>query len=343
MNELNKNKILQTRFENDAAQGFKTVHGAEEFFRNMKSPFNAPAPKPFWSSWGFVLIEIVMVAGLVVAGQYLNFDSPATAKTQLHVEVPVAVNVETVEPPMENMAEIVAPVIPKQTTHTQQLVLNKLTDPNPAIKTDTVAVKNVPAPLEAITKPDSVKMQDPVFTYIYKDNQAKYRMRYVEDLLVVNYSDTALRPKLNPYTNGTEAKYESKTNNDRLAPVAEFKMVENNDYLIKLARPLKAMQQKRYKEAMTSFKFMLKDKPADQNVLFYGALTFIEMGNHSKALVFLEKLKLVENPVFDEDPDWLLAKVYKELGRDAEAKAILKTIASSNSYYKNQAKAELKK
>ncbi|HLP14313.1 MAG TPA: hypothetical protein VK177_20450 [Flavobacteriales bacterium] len=342
MNESIKNKILSTRFENDAAQGFDLVHGSEAFFNNIKSPFNPPKPKSLWGSWGFLAFEIFVVAGLLVAGKYLDFGTQATAQKSARVEVPVTVNEQP--QPVNDQTAFVAPLAPeKKSVYSEQQVLNKLTDPNPVVKKDSVIVAEPQVPLVVITKPDSLNVHDPVFTYVYTNNQVKYRMRYVEDLLVVNYSDTTKKLKLDPYTSGTEAKFESKNNTERLTPVPQYKLVENTDYLIKLARPLKAMQEKRYKDAMTSFKYMLKDRKDDQNVLFYGALSLIEMGSHSKALVFLEKLKQVENPVFDEDADWLLAKVYRELGMDTKAKAILKTIANSNSFYKAQAKQELKK
>ncbi|HYG53589.1 MAG TPA: tetratricopeptide repeat protein [Flavobacteriales bacterium] len=341
MNEIIKNKILSARFEKDASQGFELVHGSEEFFKNIKSPFEAPGAKLAKGTWQFIALEIVIAVGLIVAGNYMNVEPQTGAETVM--PFPVLVMPEKGPQPEVKTEPVVIATLHQKSSYSKQQVLDKLTDPNPIVKTDTVHITEISQPLVTITKPDSLNIYDPGFTYIYQNNQSKYRMCYVEDLLIVNYSDTAKKAKLDPYLSGTEARWESKNDRMALEPVQPFKLVENTDYLIRITRPLKFMKEKKYKDALKSFRNMIKENAADQNALFYGALCYIELGNHSKALVFLNKLKETENPVFTEDADWMLAKVYREMGMESSAKGMLKTIAHSNSYYRAQAVQELKK
>lgn len=346
MNKVNKNKILENRFEGDASQGFNLVHGADDFFKTIKSPFKA-APKGIsMSHWGFLSLEIIVVITLIVTAKLIDIstDSSEFAFSSSQPEKQIAV--PEIVPEEKFIITETAPV----TTVSVHKIINQ--DPilpssfSNAINTDTTSTLMVLNVNGLIEKVDSVVKTEPRYSFSYADVKAKYELCYLENLLVIDYSDTLFTgEKLDPLLTGVPAPYENKDKiaNNKLNPSGSNTFVKRDDYLERLNKPLRSLMNKKYERALKGFKEILEKDAADQNALFYGGLAYFNLADYSNALISFEKLKQIKDPLFEEDADWLMAKVYQGLGLTDNATKLLQAIAHSNSFYRAQAIEELKR
>ncbi len=345
MNNIDKNKILENRFKSDASQGFNLVHGADDFFKTIKSPFKANPKGSSMSHWGFLSLEIIVVITLIVTAKLIDISTDSSE---------FAFSSSTPE------TQIVSPeIIPEEkfiiteTVSVKTINAHKIIKQNPilpssfsnAISADTASALMIMNPNGLIEKVDSVVEIKPKYSFMYADVKAKYELRYLENLLVIDYSDTLFTgEKLDPLLTGVPALYENKDKiaNNQLNPSGANTFVKRDDYLERLNKSLRFLMNKKYEKALKEFKELLDKDAADQNALFYGGLAYFNIADYSSALISFEKLKQIKNPLFEEDADWLMVKVYQGLGLTENATKLLQTIAHSNSFYRAQAIEELK-
>lgn len=345
MNKLSKNKLLENRFESDANQGYELVHGSREFFDGIKSPFGNQPKAGSISSWGFLSLEIVVAVALLGTAKLIDISTssnefafaPKTVMQEVinkSADVSVDFIVEAEKNPIKdiNFKGIPEPVLPSSFST--------------AIVADSTPVLYTLEENGVIEKMDSITTIDPKFAYTYADNKSKYELRYVEELLVIDYTDTLFTGiKLEPVLSGVPAPFENKdkinSNNIRNESAKTF--VKTNGYLDELHKPLRLLMQKKYTNALKGFKGLLKTEPNDQNALFYGGLAFYNTGNYNEAKECFEKIKILKDPLFEEDADWLLVRIYAETGDQTRSLVLLNQIAHSNSFYREKALEEIKK
>jgi tetratricopeptide (TPR) repeat protein len=345
MSELNKDKILEKRFDNDSSEGFDFVHGADDFFNLIKSPFKVVPKAGTLSPFGLLSLEIVIVITMLLTAKLIDLSTDSSefsfnstsispkAKPEILPEEKFIVN----EPKLN------------ESTLTHKIVKQNPIQPSSfssAIASDSSTTLFALNANGLIEKVDSVVKTEVKLLYVYPDVKQYYELRYMQDLLVIDYSDTLFTgEKLKPLLTGVPALYENKekAGNNQVKNLQTNTFVKLDDYLELLNRPLQFLVKKKYEKALKGFNELLEKDIEDQNALFYGGLAYFNLAEYSNALVSFEKLKQIKNPLFEEDADWLLVKVYQGLGLSNKAMKLLETIAQSNSFYRDQAIQELKR
>lgn len=346
MNNTSKDKILESRFDNDASQGYEFVHGAEAYFKNIKSPFDTVPKTNFLSEWGFISLEVFVAITLIVTAKLIdvNTDSTEFGFSSTKNEVNSTKSALTIE---DNSFKIEPELNVIQSPNKSSLP--KEVEPNSfsnSFISDSTANLFVMESNGEIKKVDSTNFTLEPQSFIYADYKSKYELRYIENLLVIDYSDTLfIGKKLEPILSGVPAPFENKDKiiDSNLLSSEKDLLIKRDNYLSDITKPLKLISNKKYNKALREFATLLKENPNDQNALFYSGIAYFNIGEYQHALANFELLKSMRFPLFEEDVDWLLVKIYAELGMKNASLILLKSIAKSNSFYRTQAITELKK
>lgn len=336
MNEKTNNRDYSKRFEIEAGEGFRQVAGSEAYFNQLKNPFTSSRYRvnKGMGNWRWVFFSLAMLAGIVVLLQY-TWPKNNREKAQLIVnELPIP---EKMEPqPVITSTPVpepinIQPVQPQKHYRVQpKIKLNGLVDTATAIE---------PPLIHEPIKPVDTATSPAIALYRYADHRAYYKLRYIEELLTVDYGDSLVR-KLKPILTGTSANYEKgfrRTLQKETAPEDPYEIVHQNLYRQKIQKAAKAFSEQDWNKAQELFKVLYKENNEDQNALFYGAVCAYEMGDYNISLIMLEKLGQIGQPVFEQETDYYTALALIKMGHVQKAKEKLQHIVNSDSFYKNRA------
>lgn len=345
MSKKEKYKTISKRFDQEAQEGFNQVPGAQEFFDGLKNPFGQTKTQPekLPGNKRFIVFEILVVIGLLFLLKFMRFgsDGKETAFSfepkQEQPQAIINVDPDKVNEPQEIPVQLTNPVPVKKRVKMEPLAEKSFTRPMDA---DTFMVINNASPFISEPIIDTAAPAPAPAIYHYKDHRKKYRLRYVADLLVIDYSDSTRKPKLKPVLTGTPASFESDTVWAKVKDyyAQEHPETKKSNYLDRLGKGLKYFRNEEYKNALEVFSFILKENPKDQNALFYGALSLYEKEKYAKAMIMFDELAQVEEGIFEQDVDYYCALVWIKNGQTKKALDKLKLIASSDSFYKDKAK-----
>lgn len=97
-------------------------------------------------------------------------------------------------------------------------------------------------------------------------------------------------------------------------------------------------QQKEYLRSLPLFESYLEEIPENTIAIFHAGLASLEAGQTTKAIQYLEIVRINDNDYY-EDASWYLALAYLKLDRKAEAQGILDDLSKiPNGYYNQQVK-----
>jgi tetratricopeptide (TPR) repeat protein len=342
MNSDKKYQQLGNSFEQESSEGFKLFSDSEAYFSSIKNPFLKPAANYPTINKTIIGIELIVLIIMLTGLSYLTSEKPPVVvhakklhnrehvKREAGQNNPMAVTevIVSKKPAIKNTASSYSSIPEVDTV--QDFVLQR--DTSLALLSNTLMQKDT-----------LIEASEPQLRYTYRDYSRKYPLRYVADMLAINYTDTIItQPKLHPVLTGTPAIYED----ERYKPLNRQKevfqpIITTNDYLAKLERPMLSFSKSQYARAIKEFNQILKVNSEDQNALFYGMLAHYHEGNYTQALAYAFKTKGIAEAFFEQDVDWYTALCYKKLGQQQKANDLMQKIIHSNSFYKERAKALL--
>lgn len=93
----------------------------------------------------------------------------------------------------------------------------------------------------------------------------------------------------------------------------------------------------KYKEALIDFEFLLEKEPNNEFLLFYAAISEIELGKINNAIKKLTKISKNIDGVFYQQAQWYLGLSYLKINENKQAREIFKSIIKNDMYYKTDA------
>jgi hypothetical protein len=189
-----------------------------------------------------------------------------------------------------------------------------------------------------LKKPETLKQKENIDYGIKREKVAE---KYVYNLLIIDYTkirkDATIAVEQSK-SKGLEAKYE-KTPQD----IDDFEWQKTNvPYNKYIDKTMQLFSLAQYKSALTRFEEILRHYPEDLNSLFYGGLSFYNLGEYSQAEIYFSKAKNHEFINFKEDATWYLSKSFLEKKENQKAKKLLGEIVLEKGFYKVQAEKLLK-
>jgi tetratricopeptide (TPR) repeat protein len=171
----------------------------------------------------------------------------------------------------------------------------------------------------------------------HKYGQATIETAYLFDLMVVDYREINRENQKITYKrfelSGVSADQEGALENENDLIEREVK-VPYYDYLRK---SMSFFAEGRYKKALNRYLLILEQYPDDLNALFYGALSYHNLGKNAEAIVFFDKIINGDQFVFHEEALWYKAKALIKLKKKSEAKSILEEIIAHAGFYTKEA------
>lgn len=171
----------------------------------------------------------------------------------------------------------------------------------------------------------------------HKFGQSTIETAYLFDLMVVDYRKITRENQKITYKrfelSGVSADQEGEVENEDDLIEREVK-VPYYDYLRK---SMSFFAGGRYKKALNRYLLILDQYPNDLNALFYGALSYHNLGKNEEAIVFFDKIINGELYVFNEEALWYKAKALIKLKKKPEAKSILEEIIAHGGFYTQEA------
>ena len=166
---------------------------------------------------------------------------------------------------------------------------------------------------------------------------------YIYDLSVVDYRKIKRDRESITYKRfelgGISADQESENNSSQ--------MVETEveiPYTIYLQKSMSFFAEQQYKQALNRYLTILEQYPSDLNALFYGGLSYYNLGKYEKSITFFNKIQASEYYMFNEESLWYKAKALVQLNKKDEADLVLNKIIIRGGFYTKDAihlKAEL--
>lgn len=155
--------------------------------------------------------------------------------------------------------------------------------------------------------------------------------KYLYNLYTVDYSQIRSEHELR-YTRfemgGTPASEEGNSNTSNLIET-EVEI----PYFIYLRKSMESFSKNQYKRALNRYLTILEQYPNDLNALFYGGLSFFNLGKYEDAYHFFSKINEVKLDAFKQEAEWYKAKSLIKLKRIPEAKEVLDTIIMQGEFY----------
>lgn len=341
MNKAKKIELLSRRFDKDASDGFDAFSDAEMYFESIKNPFESKkVSSGSTGSWRFFIAELVAVMVMLAGVEFIYTAHDVSIEKTPKVEKvsdestvnDFVLNDQFKEEANVEQEKAHEPVFyPRKY---QPKDLNPVALNNQSITDTVVAVEP-----EIVT---NVQQSHPRFEY--QNHEKYYKLRYVNDLLVIDYSDSFPETKqLRPVLTGTPASFEKSI--DRGLDRNDEDLYENvkYDYVKNLSVAMESYSLKHYKEAGQQFSIMLKKFPKDQNAIFYTGIMAFETGKMQQAIHCFRHLNEMDRPLFSQEADYYLAQCYLKSNDVSQARKLLQKIVHSNSFYQDKAKEMLKK
>lgn len=171
----------------------------------------------------------------------------------------------------------------------------------------------------------------------HKFGQVTEEVAYLFDLRVVDYRKISRENEKITYKrfelSGISANHEGETEDENDLIEREVK-VPYYDYLRK---SMSFFANGNYKKALNRYVLILEQYPNDLNALFYGGLSYHNLGKNDEAIVFFDKIINGDIFVFSEEALWYKAKALIKLKKTNEAKSILEEIIAHGGFYTQEA------
>jgi TolA-binding protein len=199
---------------------------------------------------------------------------------------------------------------------------------------DAVTLSTAPAQSEASGAASSVA----IFS------NSGQNITYIDNLKVYNYDEQAIADK--PAIATKAATRKSSSNNQQKSKMSQAEETYNNnnnrDYNSTVSGPLMLYNQGKYDAAIRGFDRLLQSNPADQNAIYYKAMSNYHLGKFDNAIKLLEPLAADENSPFMEEAMFYLAESYANTGQKVPAYNLYNNIIKNNSYNNQRARDNIK-
>jgi tetratricopeptide (TPR) repeat protein len=171
----------------------------------------------------------------------------------------------------------------------------------------------------------------------HKFGQVTTETSYLFDLMVVDYRELKRENQKITYKrfelSGVSADQEGESENENDLIEREV----NIPYYDYLRKSMSFFAKGNYKNALNRYLLILEQYPNDQNALFYGGLSYHNLGKYDKAIVFFDKIINGDIFVFSEEALWYKVKALVKLKKNTEAKSILEEIIAHGGFYSQDA------
>ncbi|MGD1844133.1 MAG: tetratricopeptide repeat protein [Salibacteraceae bacterium] len=242
-------------------------------------------------------------------------DETITEETTLEPQKMAAPNTENkaVEPVMtENSTQV---------ENTTSEILERKTDP--VAPAPTLPVAEVP--LERTNIPATPKEVPP--------------LKYIEQYKTVDYAERDNTIQVAQVTSGsTPPQYANSEQAKKRQPEVLTFQYSYNDVLELGIFRLKAGK---YRKALQKFNLILKHFPEDENALFYGGLSYFNLGQYEQSIAFFDQISGLQKSYFDEEAEWYKALAFLKIGQRKEAKTIMVKISEAGGFYAERASKKL--
>ncbi len=176
---------------------------------------------------------------------------------------------------------------------------------------------------------------------LHKPGQNSTETIYLYDLLVIDYRKFNRENEKISYKrydlSGTPASREGQERPSELIET-EVKIPYHNY----LSKSMSFFSGSRFKQALNRYLLILEQYPDDLNALFYGGLSYYNLGKYDKSINFFDQILESELTTFQEEALWYKAKSLIKQKENRAAEAILDEIISQGGFYTQDA-IELKK
>lgn len=313
-----------------AVNGFSVMPFSLEDLTNIHHKIDVKTKASHTQQLNFTHISIVIVSLISIIGFYnwVNIFSENETKTTLADKIEQRVSsvskTESVTPVVENNAVIFEKTERKSNSTKNNLLPNTLL----SIK----EIESIPVDVNETVFNNEEDISKTIYNsdviYIYDLKVADYNNLYF------NHSTLAFNSK--GYTPSFK---ENKTSSGNSIESDDVQTFAANRIL---KQGLEYFNKGKYSKAISSFQLLLENNPNDVNALFYGALSFSQIGNNRYAIKYLEQILQNSNNVFHQEAKWNLALQQLKTGGKQIAKQLLMEIESEKSFYSKKAEEKLK-
>ena len=174
-------------------------------------------------------------------------------------------------------------------------------------------------------------------TNSHKFGQESTSTSYLFDLLVVDYREISRENEKISYKryelSGISADRENADEDSQNLVETEVQV----SYFTYLRKSMSFFAENSHKKALNRYLLILEQYPNDLNALFYGGLTYYNLGKYDKSIAFFDKIMLSEISVFKEEALWYKAKSLIKQNKRTEAKSTLDHIIIQGGLYTKDA------
>lgn len=159
------------------------------------------------------------------------------------------------------------------------------------------------------------------------------KVAYYHELKMMSYRDIYSNEDDRLELSGTPATLANKNDENKIE-----KHTENVPYEEYMSDGLKLFKNERYQDFLEYIEPILVKYPKDQNALFYGGLSHLNLGNLEKAEQFLKPVAFSQYDAFHEEGHWYYALSMYQSGKTEQAKNLMQKIINEDGFYASRAK-----
>ncbi len=338
-------EMISDPFLSDAVEGYENTTNKDKVKTYLKEINYTISPKDKSDDRKMIAIRIaaiLLVLLLISGGALYLFDSISTSPNLADTKI------KSEGLPFENQMKDTStkvastPMINADTV--QQLAIASSTpekkNSKPTPIENTMATRGIQSESEEIQIEDNLAFDDEE-KKADKDNpieqtlpaSSKTNSIAIDD----QKEDLKVSRSLSESTNGKgESKKKMKSNADSFG-APNMEVAKTNT----LEEGIIQYNQSNFREAKLIFDGMLTNQPSNQEALFYSGMTEYRLGNNELALKKLTKVS--NNSRHYDEARWNKAMIYLALGKNGDAKKLLKQLAIPGNGYSEKANEELKK
>ncbi len=319
---------LEDDFLSDALDGF-SINPSNQLLNSLEQEIDQKITNTKRQSFYRSFIAPIVILGfltIIIRPHHTEISSSISSHT-IEKNIPTIINIDE--------AKIEKAIILPETEWIQNLNSpNNLPDKGLAEKDINKWVNQEDIDPITINTPSPIEQEIERKTTLQKQKTSVY---YLYDLKVLNYKKIRNNNlSIREINQSLSARYENK-NRDEMTP-SEQKPVLYTEFLTEC---MNAFKKKNLKSAMRGFNTILRTYPHDANALFYGGLTYYNLGMTDKSIELLTLSSEHALGVFKEESEWNLALALIANDDQNTAYELLDKIATSDHFYREQAKAKL--
>ena len=329
-------EALEDPFLYEAMEGFEKDPSALKKVEKLKRDRRL-SDRSFFGAWTLALLAVISAIYLIII-IFFPEDEKATSTPEAYLNENID-SVETVEQEVvPNSIDTLVPISFEEQIHTEEIRENK------AKIQDQQSKETAPSLADSINvqDPPEIVIGDPIPEETNKKKVVYAPSTYIEDLYVVDYRRIERKSSKIHYKrfelSGISANYENedaKLQNELVEKEVEV------PYTKYLEGAMYHVSREQYKKALNRFLIILEQYPDDLNALFYGGLSYFNLGEYQKALDFFIKTNKIEQSMrmiaFRQEAKWYLAKTYIQLKDNKAAVEILDEIIAEGLFYSEEA------